>query len=162
MLARVLSWLALLARSDAAKDIEILVLRHEVAVLRRSNPSCFALFVDQVPAAAQAARTARVSCGVACSGHGLRNLAAMMTRRSLTGHVVVGRLGLGGVPAGAGPVTGHVIDAMTVQRVPDGDDAETDQPERHGPFYGAACPIAGLAHADDLAGVGESLFDSPP
>ena len=38
MLARILSWLALLARSDAAKDIEILVLRHEVAVLRRSNP----------------------------------------------------------------------------------------------------------------------------
>ena len=32
MLARVLSWLALLARSDAAKDVEILVLRHEVAV----------------------------------------------------------------------------------------------------------------------------------
>ena len=26
-------------------------------------------FVDQVPAAAQAARTAWVSCGVACSGH---------------------------------------------------------------------------------------------
>jgi hypothetical protein len=31
MLARVLSWLALLARSDAAKDVEILVLRREVA-----------------------------------------------------------------------------------------------------------------------------------
>jgi hypothetical protein len=46
--------------------------------------SCFAVFVDQVPAAAQAARTARVSCGVACSGHGPRNLAATMTRRSLT------------------------------------------------------------------------------
>ena len=30
------------------------------------------------------ARTARVSCGVACSGHEPRNLAAMMTRRSLT------------------------------------------------------------------------------
>jgi hypothetical protein len=35
ILARVLSWLALLARSDASKDVEILVLRHEVAVLRR-------------------------------------------------------------------------------------------------------------------------------
>ena len=38
MLVRVLGWLALLARSDAAKDIEILTLRHEVAVLRRTNP----------------------------------------------------------------------------------------------------------------------------
>ena len=37
MLVRVLSWLALLARSDAAKDAEILTLRHEVAVLRRTN-----------------------------------------------------------------------------------------------------------------------------
>ena len=37
MLARVLSWLALLARSDTAKDAEILTLRHEVAVLRRTN-----------------------------------------------------------------------------------------------------------------------------
>ena len=38
MLVRVLGWLALLARSDAAKDVEILTLRHEVAVLRRTNP----------------------------------------------------------------------------------------------------------------------------
>src|SRR5688572_27682246 len=37
MLVRVLNWLALLARSDAAKDVEILMLRHEVAVLRRTN-----------------------------------------------------------------------------------------------------------------------------
>jgi hypothetical protein len=38
MLARLLSWLALLARTDAAKDVEILLLRHEVAVLRRHHP----------------------------------------------------------------------------------------------------------------------------
>ena len=37
MLVRVLSWLTLLTRSDAAKDVEILTLRHEVAVLRRTN-----------------------------------------------------------------------------------------------------------------------------
>jgi putative transposase len=38
MLTRVLSWLALLARADTAKDVEILALRHEVAVLRRHHP----------------------------------------------------------------------------------------------------------------------------
>jgi putative transposase len=38
LLARTLSWLALLARTETAKDVEILVLRHEVAVLRRHNP----------------------------------------------------------------------------------------------------------------------------
>jgi putative transposase len=36
--ARLCSWLVLLGRSSASKDAELLVLRHEVAVLRRANP----------------------------------------------------------------------------------------------------------------------------
>ena len=34
-MGRVFGWLVLLARSDTAKDVEILIRRHEVAVLRR-------------------------------------------------------------------------------------------------------------------------------
>jgi putative transposase len=36
--ARLCSWLVLFGRSSASKDAELLVLRHEVAVLRRANP----------------------------------------------------------------------------------------------------------------------------
>ena len=35
---RLCGWLVLLGRSTASKDIELLVLRHEVAVLRRTEP----------------------------------------------------------------------------------------------------------------------------
>jgi len=47
MLVRMLGWLALLARSDTAKDAEILTLRHEVAVLRRTNPQPTLTWLDR-------------------------------------------------------------------------------------------------------------------
>jgi len=47
ILVRVLSWPALLARSDSAKDAEILTLRHEVAVLRRTNPRPTLTWLDR-------------------------------------------------------------------------------------------------------------------
>jgi putative transposase len=38
MFVRLTGWVALLARSSASKDAELLVLRHEVALLRRQHP----------------------------------------------------------------------------------------------------------------------------
>ena len=38
MFVRLTGWIALLARSSASKDAELLALRHEVAMLRRQHP----------------------------------------------------------------------------------------------------------------------------
>ena len=38
IVVRLSGWLSLLARSSMSKDPELLVLRHEVSVLRRTNP----------------------------------------------------------------------------------------------------------------------------
>jgi hypothetical protein len=41
---RLLDWLLLLGCKSSSKDVELLVLRHEVAILRRTNPWTFALW----------------------------------------------------------------------------------------------------------------------
>jgi len=53
---RVLNLLLLLGRSSASKDIELLVLRHEVAVLRRTNPRPHLDWADRAIFAALARR----------------------------------------------------------------------------------------------------------
>ena len=56
---RLRSWLTLLGRAASSKDVELLVLRHEVAVLRRTNPrprldwadrALFAALIRRLPA----------------------------------------------------------------------------------------------------------------
>src|SRR3954454_12893471 len=123
--------------------------------------SCFAVFVDHVPAGAPGGED-----GPGFLRGGLLRAWAAKSRgdddpAELDGHVVVGGFGLRGVPAGSSTVTGHVVGCVPVQGVPEGDQAETDQPEGHGSFHGTTCPIPGLAYPYDLTGVGEGLLDSP-
>jgi putative transposase len=58
--SQLLSWVTLLRRASSSKDIELLVLRHEVVVLRRFNPkprldwadrALLAALIQRLPAA---------------------------------------------------------------------------------------------------------------
>ena len=55
---RLVGWRALLARSSASKDAKLLVLRQEVAVLRRQNPGPRLDWADRAVLAAPTISTA--------------------------------------------------------------------------------------------------------
>jgi putative transposase len=72
---RLLDLLTLLSRASSSKDLELLVLRHEVAVLRRTNPrprlhwadrAVFAALIRRLPAALRGHRL--VSPARSCGG----------------------------------------------------------------------------------------------
>ena len=76
-------------------------------------------------------------------------------------HVLEGGLGLGGVPGLVVAAGGDGVPGVAVPGVPGDDEGADDQCERDGALDGAAGAVAGLAGAEDVAGVGEGLLDGP-
>jgi putative transposase len=92
---RVFGWLALLARSDGAKDAEILILRHQVAVLQRQVKTPRLSWVDRAVLAALArllpGRQLRQLCLIISPRTLLRWHAHLVRRRWTYPHRAPGR-----------------------------------------------------------------------
>jgi putative transposase len=69
---QVLGLVLLLARTSAAKDVELLVLRHEVAILRRTNPRPRMKWADRAVFAVLILRGSRIRSRGMTSGFRLR------------------------------------------------------------------------------------------
>ena len=67
MFAKLLGWMVLRIRSDTTKDIEILVLRHQLAVLQRRTPRPRMSWTDRALTAALA-RLLPSGCREPCHG----------------------------------------------------------------------------------------------
>jgi putative transposase len=76
--SRVLGWLMLLGRASSSKDLELLILRHEVAVLRRTNPrprldwadrALFAALTRRLPLSGSKTRQGALTCGARRHAH---------------------------------------------------------------------------------------------
>ena len=77
-------------------------------------------------------------------------------------HVLEGLLGLGPVPGLGGAAVIDVSRVVAVAGVPADDQGVDQEREWDGALDGALDPVAGLAGAQDVAGISERLLDSPP
>ena len=109
---RVFGWLALLARSDRAKDAEILILRRQVAVLRRQV---------KTPRLSWAERAVLAALARLVPGRQLRQLRLIVSPRTLLRwHAgLVGRHGAYPRPVPGRPRIARAITALVLEMARD-------------------------------------------
>src|SRR6266702_1037886 len=156
--ARIAAWLVLLGRSPASKDVELLVLRHEVAMLRRTQPSPRMDWADRAELAAlirhlpRSLRAHRLVTPVTVLRWHRRLVARRWTYPNRTGRqpvrteitMLIGRL------ATENPSWGVPADPRRAAQ-----DRPPDQRVHHppGPATAEDTPCAATAHRYDMAAI---------